>query len=177
MIGIAARQAIASIRVRLGRQLATAAGIALGIAFTCSMRVAMSSPGALQLSNERVAWLLGSSLLMCLVGVSNAMLLSVAERTREIGTIKCLGASDGLIVAIFLIEALLIGAAASVVGSVAGAWLTARWLVVAGHAAVSVWPEVWQGVALGVVITAVSAIVPAVQAARMPAAAALRVEI
>ena len=177
MIGIAVRQAVASIRVRLGRQLATAAGIALGIAFICSMRVAMGSPGALQLSSERTAWLLGASLLMCLVGVSNAMVLSVAERTREIGTIKCLGASDGLIVAIFLIEALLIGTAASIVGAITGAWLTSRWLLMTGHASGSIWSELWQGVALGVAITTIAAIVPAVQAARMPAAAALRVEI
>lgn len=141
------------------------------------MRVAMASPGALQLSSERTTWLLGASLLMCLVGVSNAMLLSVAERTREIGTIKCLGASDGLIVAIFLIEALLIGTAASIVGAVSGGWLTARWLLLAGHEPASIWPEAWRGVALGIAITTLAAIVPAVQAARMPAAAALRVEV
>ncbi|MFQ6133274.1 MAG: ABC transporter permease, partial [Armatimonadota bacterium] len=35
-------------------------------------------------------WLIGMSLLVCVVGIINSMLMSVTERFREIGTMKCL---------------------------------------------------------------------------------------
>ena len=47
-------------------------------------------------------WLIVLSLLVCVVGITNAMLMSVTERFREIGTMKCLGALDSFIVKLFL---------------------------------------------------------------------------
>ena len=61
-------------------------------------------------------WLVGMALLTCTVGIANAMLMSVTERFREIGTMKCLGAENGTVVKLFLIESALIGG----VGSAAG---------------------------------------------------------
>ena len=49
-------------------------------------------------------WLISLSLLVCVVGIANAMLMSVTERFREIGTMKCLGALDSFIMTIFLME-------------------------------------------------------------------------
>ena len=49
-------------------------------------------------------------------GISNAMLMSITERFREIATMKCLGATDGFILKQFLIEAAIQG----VVGGTAG---------------------------------------------------------
>ncbi len=49
-------------------------------------------------------------------GVVNTMMISVSERTREIGTLKALGARQGQIMKIFVSEAFLIG----VIGAVAG---------------------------------------------------------
>ena len=40
---------------------------------------------------NRQIWLVIMALLVCTVGITNAMLMSVAERFREIGTMKCLG--------------------------------------------------------------------------------------
>ena len=42
------------------------------------------------ISARRNLWLVTLSLLVCIVGITNAMLMSVTERFREIGTMKCL---------------------------------------------------------------------------------------
>jgi len=171
---VAWNQAKASIRVRFFRQLITAAGIALGIAFLCAMLAnGTSSPGGSD--RDRNAWLIGTSLLMCLVGVTNSMLMSVTERFREIGTIKCLGASDGFIVKVFFLEALLLGVAGSFTGAFLG---TVLMVLVQGNVSLpTTILIVGAGTATGCLMTILAAIAPAIQAARMPAAAALRVEV
>lgn len=63
-------------------------------------------------------------MLLMLLGVANTMLMSVLDRTREIGTMLALGVRRGRIVALFLMEATLIGALGGVVGGVAGKALT-----------------------------------------------------
>lgn len=54
------------------------------------------------------------------IGIMNIMLVGVAERTREIGLRKAVGASNGQIVSQFLIESLLISLIGGVVGYVSG---------------------------------------------------------
>ncbi len=180
---VAWSQAIAGIRVRLGRQALTSVGIMLGTAFFASMqtlRTAESSSGSLtQADASRLTWLVITSLLMCLVGITNAMLMSVAERYREIGTIKCLGAPDGFIVAVFFMEALLLGLIGSTAGAIVGSAFMGVVLGYQGYpiTIASLLPVMALSLTLGVVITVLAAIVPAIQAARMPAAAALRVEV
>ncbi len=172
MMRIAWQQALASIRVRIGRQVVTGAGIALGIAFYASMRVLMTVEG----TSDKNSWLLATSLLMCFVGITNSMLLSVAERFREIGTLKCLGASDGLIVLIFLLEAVLLGLCASLFGAILGAGVMTTALHWLGERPV-MGRAILESALIGLFMTLVASLVPAVQAARMPASAALRVEV
>jgi len=175
---VAWHQAIASIRVRFFRQLITSSGIALGIAFFASMQTLSSG----QTGSEEAArnqWLIGTSLLMCLVGITNSMLMSVTERYREIGTIKCLGASDGFIVKVFFLEALLLGLSGSFAGAVLGVGFSA---IVSGASGNPVNLGAAAGIialstGMGVFMTVLAAIAPAIQAAKMPAAAALRVDI
>ena len=173
-------QAKASIRVRLFRQLITSTGIALGIAFFCSIQTLRVSEATGDSSNEaRLKWLVSTSLVMCLVGVTNSMLMSVSERFREIGTIKCLGASDGFIVKVFFLEAVLLGLFGSSLGAISGTGLMAVAQRMQGQtvtlaAGLGV---VILGVAIGVSMTVLAAIAPAMQAAKMPAAAALRVDV
>lgn len=49
-------------------------------------------------------------LLLMLLGVANTMLMSVLERTREVGTMMAVGVTRGQVLALFLLEALTLGA-------------------------------------------------------------------
>ncbi len=72
-------------------------------------------------SRARVVWIVIIALLVTIMGISNAILMSVTERFREIGTMKCLGADSRFIRRVFLIESSLIGAAGGLAGAVLGA--------------------------------------------------------
>ncbi len=65
----------------------------------------------------------GISLLVAGVGIMNIMIVSLMERTREIGILKALGAKGRTVMGIFLSEALLIGIIGGVFGIAAGALL------------------------------------------------------
>ena len=78
----------------------------------------------IQEEQSKQAWLISLSLLVCVVGIANAMLMSVTERFREIGTMKCLGALDTFIVKLFLLESTFQGLAGTSAGIVIGFALT-----------------------------------------------------
>jgi ABC-type antimicrobial peptide transport system permease subunit len=72
-------------------------------------------------------WLMGIALIVSGVGITNAMLISVYERYREIGTMKCLGAMDTHVLSLFFIEACIqgfIGGVAGFIGGIIGSILT-----------------------------------------------------
>ncbi|MFH1443193.1 MAG: ABC transporter permease [Candidatus Micrarchaeota archaeon] len=64
------------------------------------------------------------SLIVGMVGIANAMFTSVLERTREIGILKAVGATQAAITKIFLYEAGLIGMAGGILGAAIGAGLS-----------------------------------------------------
>jgi len=113
------------------------------------------------------------------------MLMSVTERSGEIGTLKCLGALDAYVVRLFLLESLLVGLVGSVGGTLIG------WLLGLGQAGVSLefgllsprhLAMPWVGpapvaLAAGTVMTVISAAYPTYVAARMDPVEAMRVEI
>ena len=63
----------------------------------------------------------GISLLVASFGIANTMIMSILERTREIGIMKAIGAEDREIKLIFFFEAAVIGFTGGVIGSLA-AW-------------------------------------------------------
>ncbi len=132
----------------------------------------------------REVWLVVMSLLVCGVGITNSMLMSVTERFREIGTMKCLGALDGFIVRLFLIETAVLGFLGATAGALIGfIVMLVVYMIKEGTSIVAKmdWGQMlaYLGIALliGSVISLLAAIPPAVRAARMPAAAALATDI
>ncbi len=177
-----------SIKIRFARSLITAGGIFLGIAFYSSVRASGLFPvgeGAeARAAANRQQWLAVMALLVCFVGIMNSMLMSVTERFKEIGTMKCLGALDSFIVKLFFIEAVLMGFIASALG-----WLLG-WLITSGVHLITTGTKdfnaaFWTGslsqavisIAIGAGITLFAGIPPAMRVAGMPAAAALRSEV
>ena len=191
---------VKSIKVRLGRSMITASGIVLAIAFLMSIFVAGSINKALlekgsvevrvQLQNiggeEQVkqVWLVVLSLMVCVVGIANAMLMSVTERYKEIGTMKCLGALDKFIIKLFLLESGFMGLLGSIVGALLGGLLmTIVSSINYGLEVITKFPIVSFlyyfviAVILGTVLAIIGAIYPAYTAAKMVPADAMRSEI
>ncbi|MBX7187668.1 MAG: ABC transporter permease [Vicinamibacteria bacterium] len=61
------------------------------------------------------------------VGIVNAMLMSVHERTREIGTVRAMGMRRMGVVRLFLLEGLALGVVAAVLGVIAGGAMVLYW--------------------------------------------------
>lgn len=180
---------IKSIKIRFARSIITAGGIFLGIAFYSSVRTTALFP-VTGTSAEAIAaahreqWLAVMALIVCFVGIMNSMLMSVTERFREIGTMKCLGALDSFVVRLFIIEASLMGIFASVTGWFAG-WVIIALVHLVSDGVGALGAPFWfgsgehliQSTIIGTVITLVAAVAPAMRAAQMPPAAALRSDI
>jgi len=114
------------------------------------------------------------SLAVAGVGIMNVMLVSVSERTREIGLLKALGAERRQILLAFLAEAVLLSSAGGILGLVVG-WLAVR-LLVAVYPALPATPPPWAVVAafsLSVAVGAVFGVLPARRATRLDPVAAL----
>jgi len=139
-----------------------------------------------EVANDRLQrrWLVGMALLVAFIGIVNAMLMSVTERFREIGTMKCLGALDGFIIRLFLIESSMQAIVGTVLGIVAGEAMSLAMLTVSyGRMA-------WQNppvgallgsallcLAVGLVLTIGGGLYPAWQAARLQPIAAMRADV
>ena len=150
-----------------------------------AMKAAGVPTSAAEIEDDRLQhrWLIGLALLVAFVGILNAMLMSVTERFREIGTMKCLGALDGFIVKLFLIESLFQGVVGTILGVIVGLSLSLLSLISTyGRSASVNFPtgELAGGVllcvAIGVGLTVAAAVYPAWQAARMQPIEAMRVE-
>jgi predicted lysophospholipase L1 biosynthesis ABC-type transport system permease subunit len=135
-------------------------------------------------SRYRMLWLVVMSLLVCTVGITNSMLMSVTERFKEIGTMKCLGALDKFVVELFMLESGMMGVVASVLGWVAGFLLmvliagsTKGWDMVGNMQGLAILTTFAEAIVVGLLLTMVATIAPAKRAADMPPAMALRSEV
>jgi len=195
----------AGLRVRLARSLVTLLSVVLAIAYLSYSGVSsdlvqrlagsksdeiytlLRSAGvnveAAAAGNPLDRWLVSMALLTCTVGIANAMLMSVTERFREIGTMKCLGAENGTVVKLFLIESAMIGGVGSAIGILIGLLIC----VLAGLAQfggyairyLAFGPVItYVGFAFlaGIVLCLIGAGYPALVASRMRPVEALRVE-
>jgi putative ABC transport system permease protein len=127
--------------------------------------------GALTLALAGIA---SVSLAVAGVGIMNVMLVSVSERTREIGLLKALGAGRRQILLAFLAEAMLLSSAGGVLGLLVG-WLAVK-LLVAVYPALPATPPPWAVAAafsLSVAVGGVFGVLPARRATRLDPVAAL----
>jgi len=202
------QMAYQSIRVRFFRSLVTTMSLVLAVAFLSFTQSGNDIAGGLLAggrphdiealakagydvqpgtagiaSSSKERWIIFLSLLVCIVGIINAQLMSVTERFREIGTLKCLGALDRFIVRIFVIEATIQG----VIGSLAGALIGALAAIAAAllkfgiaSAGFMPWPEIGStslvAICTGTVLSLLGVLYPAIVAARMQPVEAMRVE-
>jgi len=95
--------------------------------FTCiSQDAVMSSLSSiLRILTLSVAGIAAISLAVAGIGIMNVMLVSVSERTEEVGLLKAIGANRRQILAIFLIESALLSVAGGIAGLVLGSALVA----------------------------------------------------
>ena len=136
--------------------------------------------------NSALGLLGGISLLVASFGIANTMIMSILERTREIGIMKAIGAEDREIKLIFFIEASVIGFVGGVMGSLC-AWgidavanrLAYRFILKPQGASYvdffALPPYLWAGaIVFAVLISILAALYPAARAARIDPVRALR---
>ena len=123
-----------------------------------------------------LAGIAGISLLVAGIGVMNIMLVSVTERTREIGIRKALGARQGVIMQQFVIEAAVTSTIGGVMGIIIGALATKS---IGAMMDINANPTVWAVIlsfGVSVAIGLIFGYVPAKNAARLNPIDALRTD-
>jgi putative ABC transport system permease protein len=108
------------------------------------------------------------------IGIMNVMLVSVAERTPEVGLLKAVGVGRGQILGVFLTEAALLSSAGGVLGLLVG-WFGVR-ILVGIYPALPAAPPRWAVVAslaVSVAVGVLFGLLPARRATRLDPVAAL----
>lgn len=108
--------------------------------------------------------------------IANTTAASVTARVAEIGLRRALGASAGDVGRLFLGEGVVVGLAGGVLGSALGGWAVVAVSAVNGWTALVEPPVLVLGLLLGLATGASASAAPAVRAARVPPAQAVRVE-
>ena len=123
-----------------------------------------------------ISFIAGISLLVGGIGVMNIMLVSITERTREIGTRKALGAKNSSIRFQFIIESMILCLIGGILGILAGFLLGAIAASILGYSAAVPVAAIIIAVGFSMIIGIFFGYYPANKAARMDPIEALRYE-
>ncbi|MFG2997684.1 ABC transporter permease [Streptomyces sp. NPDC048340] len=129
--------------------------------------------------------MLGFAFIAFLVGIFlifNTFSMLVAQRTREIGLMRAIGADSGQVLRSVVVEAFLLGLVGSILGVGAGVGLAVGLMKIMGSMGMHLstddltvaWTTPVIGIFLGIVVTIVSAFIPARRAGKVSPMAALR---
>lgn len=127
-------------------------------------------------TNSQLIWIASISLLVGGIGVMNIMLVSVTERTSEIGLKKAIGAKKRSILTQFLTEAVVLTSLGGIIGVIAGNILAQVIHKVSGTPVAISIPAILISVLFSMVIGIVFGLLPSVQAANLDPIDALRHE-
>ncbi|HIE24230.1 MAG TPA: ABC transporter permease [Candidatus Korarchaeota archaeon] len=186
----AARLGYDNVKRRFNRASLNLMAIALGIAFFSSLYLMDAFLGAYtQVGGEvRVEGyqygLMIVSLVVCAVSITNSILITVYERYKEIGTMKCLGALDQHVLKLFLVEsfilAILGGSLGFFMGLIAATLFCA---ITMGFGHLSMLPLsvplllFGKSILISVTLSTIATIYPAYKAAKLDPVEALRYEV
>jgi len=120
------------------------------------------------------------SLLVGAVGIANTMFTSVLEKTKEIGTMKAIGAKNRDILMIFVFNSAMVGLVGGILGIILGAFVSSGLQATMGGGitsgnGLSILLMV-EGLGLAVLIGVISGVVPAYRASKLKPVDALRYE-
>ncbi len=110
------------------------------------------------------------------IGLMNIMLVSVAERTREIGIRKATGANSSRILYQFLVEAIVIGQLGGIFGIILGILIGNGVSAIIGSDFIVPWAWIVLGVSLCLLVALLSGILPAIKASKLDPIESLRYE-
>jgi hypothetical protein len=171
--GDAFRLGLRDVGRRKLRTAVTSGGATLGIALA-ALILSLKGGSASPLPYSFLALV---SLIVAGFGIINNMFTSLANRKKEIGTFKALGARSRDILILFLAEATIVGVSAAILGPALAFALALVGNIVTRAGTFMLSPAVLLvAVGLALLVTLLSGSLPALRAARMDPAAALRGE-